>query len=95
MLQVSRYIHLNPIEARLYKEPQYYEWSSYSYYVCNHVDGTTEIICDNEPLKYKVVSQRAIKKGVDTKEINSTMDAMINRIKITPKPLSDGLVAHV
>jgi putative transposase len=33
LLQVSRYIHLNPIEARLCKEPQYYEWSSYSYYV--------------------------------------------------------------
>ena len=60
--------------------------------VCNHVDGTTEIICDNEPLEYNVVSQRAIKKGVDTKEINSIMDAMINRIKATTKTSSAGLV---
>jgi hypothetical protein len=62
--------------------------------ICNHVDGTTEIICDNEPLEYKVVSQRAIKKGVDTKEINSIMDAMLNRIKTTAKTSSAGLVAH-
>ena len=63
--------------------------------ICNDVDGTTEIICDNAPLEYKVVSQRAIKKGVDTKEINSIMDAMLHRIKTTAKTSSAGLVAHV
>ena len=63
-------------------------------YQLNLSHGTTEIICDNEPLEYKVVSQRAIKKGVDTKEINSIMDAMRNRIKTTAKTSSDGLVAH-
>ena len=62
--------------------------------VCNHVDGTTEVICDNEPLEYKVVSQRAIKKGVDTKEINAIMDAMLNRRETNAKTSSAGLVVH-
>ena len=53
--------------------------------------GTTEVICDNEPLEYKVVSQRAVKKGVDTKEINSIMDAMLNRRETTAKTSSAGL----
>ena len=62
--------------------------------VCNHVDGTTEVICDNKPLDYKVVSQRAIKKGVDTKEINSIMDAVLNRRETTAKTSSAGLVTY-
>jgi len=33
LLQVSRYIHLNPIEARLCKNPYDYIWSSYRSYV--------------------------------------------------------------
>lgn len=29
MLDVSRYIHLNPVEARMVKKPESYPWSSY------------------------------------------------------------------
>ena len=32
MLEVSRYIHLNPVQARMVKLPEYYPWSSYGYY---------------------------------------------------------------
>ncbi|QKY70159.1 transposase [Lentibacillus sp. CBA3610] len=32
MLEVSRYIHLNPIEAKIVKLPENYPWSSYRYY---------------------------------------------------------------
>lgn len=32
LLQVSRYIHLNPIKAKLCKTPEQYEWSSFKYY---------------------------------------------------------------
>jgi putative transposase len=32
MLEVSRYIHLNPVEARMVKRPEYYPWSSYLFY---------------------------------------------------------------
>jgi putative transposase len=33
LLEVSRYIHLNPIAAKLVKRPQDYRWSSYAGYV--------------------------------------------------------------
>ncbi|ETI69906.1 hypothetical protein BAVI_04854, partial [Neobacillus vireti LMG 21834] len=29
MLEVSRYIHLNPVEARMVRQPESYPWSSY------------------------------------------------------------------
>lgn len=29
MIEVSRYIHLNPVEARMVKKPEHYSWSSY------------------------------------------------------------------
>jgi putative transposase len=33
LIQVSRYIHLNPIAANLVKQAQDFQWSSYRYYV--------------------------------------------------------------
>lgn len=33
MLEVSRYIHLNPLEARMVIKAQNYRWSSYRYYL--------------------------------------------------------------
>jgi putative transposase len=32
MLEVSRYIHRNPIEAKMVKKPEYYSWSSYYFF---------------------------------------------------------------
>ncbi|MGF6953439.1 putative transposase [Neobacillus sp. B4I6] len=29
MLEVSRYIHLNPIDAKMVRQPEYYPWSSF------------------------------------------------------------------
>ncbi|MGD6969237.1 transposase [Rossellomorea vietnamensis] len=37
MLEVSRYIHLNPVEARMVKLPEHYPWSSYKYYKNEHL----------------------------------------------------------
>ena len=31
--ELSRYIHLNPVRARIVKAPEKYEWSSYKYYI--------------------------------------------------------------
>ncbi|OGY26930.1 MAG: hypothetical protein A2Z11_02615 [Candidatus Woykebacteria bacterium RBG_16_43_9] len=33
LTHLSRYIHLNPSSASLVKKPEYYEWSSYRYYL--------------------------------------------------------------
>ncbi len=32
MLAVSRYIHLNPLEAKMVKTPEHYPWSSFRYF---------------------------------------------------------------
>lgn len=32
MLEVSRYIHLNPVEAKMVRQPEYYPWSSFPLY---------------------------------------------------------------
>lgn len=62
MLEVSRYIHLNPLEAGMVTRPEHYQWSSYRYYL--HTQGgrllTIQPILDYFPgnawekrLKYK------------------------------------------
>lgn len=33
LLELSRYIHLNPIRAKMVKLPEEYQWSSYGYYI--------------------------------------------------------------
>lgn len=33
LLQVNRYIHLNPVKAGLVNKPENYEWSSYRHYI--------------------------------------------------------------
>ncbi|MFD3155957.1 transposase [Haloimpatiens sp. FM7330] len=33
MLEVSRYIHLNPVRANMVKKPERYKWSSYNMYI--------------------------------------------------------------
>ena len=35
-LEVSRYIHLNPVKARMVREPLAYEFSSYNLFVSEH-----------------------------------------------------------
>ena len=37
MLAVSRYIHLNPVEAKMVKKPEDYPWSSYLLFNNQHI----------------------------------------------------------
>ena len=34
-LEVSKYIHLNPVDAKIVKSPEDYRWSSYTAYILN------------------------------------------------------------
>ena len=49
LLELSRYIHLNPVRAGMVKSPEEYRWSSYSSYIRKNNDG---IINKNELKKY-------------------------------------------
>jgi len=48
MLDVSRYIHLNPVEAKMVQKPETYRWSSYRYYLynLNHNQLNMDVILD-------------------------------------------------
>ncbi len=69
MLEVSRYIHLNPVRAKIVKSPQEYRYSSYNGYIGKAEDSfiKTEYI-----LKYFILSgryknlQRTYKKFVES-----------------------------
>ena len=37
LLQVSRYIHLNPVTAKIASNPEHYPWSSYKYYLKSQI----------------------------------------------------------
>ena len=37
-MELSRYIHLNPVRAKMVKRPEEYEWSSYNSYLTNKKD---------------------------------------------------------
>jgi putative transposase len=69
-LNVSRYIHLNPVEANIVDNPQQYQWSSYQYYLdatrkpywLNTADILSLIGIGNNVRVYKLF----VKEGVDT-----------------------------
>ncbi len=43
-LQTSRYIHLNPVKAKMVAHPENYKWSSYRTMIMQNDDGLTERI---------------------------------------------------
>lgn len=61
LLSVSRYIHLNPVDANIVKTPQAYRWSSYCYYLNRelkpdwlYVDEILSMVSDTKyPTYYK------------------------------------------
>ncbi|MGH4050369.1 MAG: transposase [Clostridium sp.] len=49
VLETSRYIHLNPVRAKMVEMPNNYQWSSYSMYIGNEKE---KFICSNRVLSY-------------------------------------------
>ncbi|MBZ9688090.1 transposase [Clostridium estertheticum] len=49
MLETSRYIHLNPVRAKMVEKPQNYEWSTYSMYIGKVKE---KLICSDRLLSY-------------------------------------------
>jgi REP element-mobilizing transposase RayT len=69
LLQVSRYIHLNPIVAKIVNQPQQYIWSSYRDYINkNKKSGwlvTDEILSMTNPNKKNFSYKNFVMKGLD------------------------------
>lgn len=70
LLNVSRYIHLNPIQAKLVKLPHQYKWSSYQYYLNNkkpswlHTQEILSMACEVKP-KAKISYKKFVESGLD------------------------------
>lgn len=74
-LQVSRYIHLNPVKANMVVEPLEYKWSSYNDYLDPDSD---KIIDDEKILSYFKNKSRALyMKYVESLDINLEIDKKI------------------
>lgn len=76
-LQVSRYIHLNPVKANMVNEPLEYKWSSYNAYIDADADND-RIIDDEKILSYFKDKSRALyMKYVESIDINLEVDKEI------------------
>ena len=76
LLELSRYIHLNPVKAGLVKEPEDYLWSSYNDY-CKSDFKSTFALVDTDfilniisPNNDRVLQMEEYKKFVNSKSFN-------------------------
>lgn len=60
MLEVSRYVHLNPVKANMVEKPEEYKWSSYSMYI----GKTKEKLINSEKLLKYFCNRNAYKTFV-------------------------------
>jgi putative transposase len=73
LLQVSRYIHLNPVQAKILERPEDYQWSSYCAYLgveeshqCIHTQFILDQMNDAQPqLKYCMFVQEGIDEELE------------------------------
>ncbi|WP_032122640.1 transposase [Clostridium amazonitimonense] len=67
MMEVSRYIHLNPVRANIVKKPEHYIWSSYSMYLGigkKRIIQTEKLIdCFNTMKNYKMFVEEEVGNG--------------------------------
>jgi len=74
-LQTSRYIHLNPVKAKMVNNPVDYRWSSYDVYMGIRV---SELLSEEKILRYFLNSSRELyKEYVENLLINATVDEII------------------
>lgn len=72
LLRLSRYIHLNPVEAKLVKKAEHYKWSSYRAYLSGkydhwlYVDKTLNYFGDYlAKKKYKIFVEEGVDNEID------------------------------
>lgn len=64
-LEASKYVHLNPVKAKMVKYPEEYEWSSYGMYI-----GITKenLISSEKVLSYFKGNSRLIYRDIDNRK---------------------------
>jgi len=82
LVEVSRYIHLNPLRAGIVKRPEEYEWSSYPYYI---ESGRDTFLHPELILEYMGESEE------NRKKYQEFVNDLIDTGKIEPSPVYAGL----
>ena len=85
LLEVSRYIHLNPVRAQITKGPEEYKWSSYNKIVNNKVNDDIRTSILNEKNDFGIVGLSiAAEEILDLLDIYSLVeDNSIKKIRAT------------
>jgi hypothetical protein len=67
MLEVSRYVHLNPVKANIIEKPEDYKWSSYNMFIEDNEDKfiNADIVLNyfREENKYRLYKE-FVERGV-------------------------------
>ncbi len=68
LLELTRYIHLNPVRAGMVKKPEEYQWSSYKGYLTKEGDGYIDKAQISQVISLDAMSYREfIKEGINHK----------------------------
>jgi len=83
LLRLSRYIHLNPVAAKIVHKAENFKWSSYRYYITK--DKSRRWIFQNDTLAYFGKHQQRRKYQVFVEEgIDKEIDDFFKKIKRLP-----------
>lgn len=67
-LELSRYIHLNPVRAKMLEKPEEYRWSSFNGYITKNADGYIDKAQIEKVLDMKAKEYREfVYKGIEDK----------------------------
>ena len=73
LLAVSRYVHLNPVKARLCQKPGEYPWSSYQAYVSNPINPLK--LVDSDLVLGLISSPEQARRGAYQTLVESPLDS--------------------
>lgn len=60
---------------------------------CEHMDGSQEVLCDNQPLLFTVMDVKKAVKVADTKDLNMVMNQIVEEMSIIDE-LPTGFTSH-
>ena len=94
LIQVSRYIHLNPVKAKICKKPQDYCWSSYRFFL--GLDQSPSWLNLTDTLQYfGDMDQKNKYCGFVENDIETEEYELIKKIEASPIIGTDNFIKHV
>lgn len=99
LLELSRYIHLNPVRARMVQRPELYPYSSYNDFIGSTKDGTVcpDFISGMLSRKKKAArsTYRSFVESVIGKEIGSPLEAVYGGMVLGSTDFVKGILARI